>query len=79
MKLKSEIDIICFLKTVKTCAGSVFLETEEGDKLNLKSVLSQYVFSVIITDPKILEESRIVCGEEDARILEEYLVTEKQG
>ena len=32
-----------FLKTVDECEGSVWLESAEGDKINLKSKLSQYI------------------------------------
>ena len=74
MKLKKEIDIVLFLREVKNCGGNVYLQTDEGDRLNLKSVLSQYIFAVIAEEQKISEESRIICSREDAELLAEYLV-----
>lgn len=43
MKLANIIEIDNFLKTVDKCTGSVWLESVEGDKINLKSKLSQYI------------------------------------
>ena len=73
MNLKSNADVVMFLKAVKKCRGDVFLETDEGDRLNLKSVLSQYIFAVIADDRKFSVESRIICSEGDAKYLDEYL------
>lgn len=44
MRLKQHIDILDFLKTIHTCKGEVLLKTDEGDILNLSSMLSQYIF-----------------------------------
>lgn len=73
MKIKSNIDLMDFLKEVKRCEGSVYLETTEGDKLNLKSTLSQYVFVVLAGEPEVVKESELVCSEEDAERLKGYL------
>lgn len=43
MRLRSEADIREFLDTVKSCEGSVYLKSPEGDIFNLKSSLSCYV------------------------------------
>lgn len=43
MKLANIIEVDDFLKVVDECSGSVWLESVEGDKINLKSKLSQYV------------------------------------
>lgn len=43
MKLANIKEVDNFLKTVNECAGSVWLESTDGDKINLKSKLSQYV------------------------------------
>mgnify|MGYP001118793782 CR=1 FL=1 len=45
MKLKSDADTISFLNAVKACAGEVYFVTSEGDRLNLKSILSCYLLS----------------------------------
>ena len=43
MKVQNIKDIDAFFKTVDECSGRVELVTGEGDRLNLKSKLSQYV------------------------------------
>lgn len=43
MKLTKEIEIIDFLSAVKQAKGEVWLESQEGDRYNLKSTLSRYV------------------------------------
>ena len=48
------LDIEDLIKTVEACTGEVYLETEEGDSLNLKST-----FCRIIGLSKILEGAKI--------------------
>ena len=43
MKVQNISDIDGFFKVVDACSGKVELVTGEGDRLNLKSKLSQYV------------------------------------
>ena len=43
MKLKNIEEVSAFLATVDSCSGDVWLESQYGDKFNLKSKLSQYV------------------------------------
>ena len=43
MKVQNITDIEGFFKVVDSCEGKVELVTGEGDRLNLKSKLSQYV------------------------------------
>ena len=43
MLLKNVEEINAFLATVDQCVGKVWLETEDGDRFNLKSKFSQYV------------------------------------
>ena len=43
MKLNNIRELQEFLAIVNSCEGSVWLESIDGDKLNLKSNLSQYV------------------------------------
>lgn len=43
MKFQNIPDISKFLSVVDRCEGTVELVTEEGDRLNLKSKLCQYV------------------------------------
>ena len=48
MKLKENIDYSEFFRSVQKCAGEVLLVTPEGDQLNLKSTLSQFVFAAAV-------------------------------
>lgn len=43
MKLRNITEIEGFRDTVNSCRGAVWLESIDGDKLNLKSRLSQYI------------------------------------
>ena len=43
MKVQNITNIEGFFKTVDACKGKIELVTGEGDRLNLKSKLSQYV------------------------------------
>ena len=43
MKLKNISEVHAFIATVDSCTGSVWLESVEGDKFNLKSKFSQYI------------------------------------
>lgn len=43
MRLNNIKELQEFLAIVNSCEGSVWLESVDGDKLNLKSNLSQYV------------------------------------
>ncbi|MDF2589433.1 MAG: hypothetical protein K0S41_3274 [Anaerocolumna sp.] len=74
MLLKKGVVLTDFLNDVKNCYGEVLFETEQGDSLNLKSVLSQYLFSVITADNDLLIQGHIICTEEyDYLKLENYL------
>lgn len=74
MKLKKEISLTSFLQKVKECRGEVTFRTEEGDCLNLKSVLTSYIFVTLMMNPEILEKGWILCGEEDYTILNQFLI-----
>lgn len=74
MYLKENVDVIKFLPAVKACREDVFLETVEGDRLNLKSTLSQYVFVACANGKGFLDKARIICTDEDAESLQEFLV-----
>lgn len=74
MKLKEMISAVPFLNTVKTCPGEVFFQTPEGDRLNLKSLLSEYIFIGILENPLLWDSGEIYCeNEADYALLKEYL------
>lgn len=48
------INLESFLKAIDACKGDVYLETEEGDVLNLKSRLCQMIgLSTILSNPEV--------------------------
>lgn len=74
MHLKANVNIMDFLKQVKKCEGEVLFETPEGDRIALKSTLSQYVFCTIASNPELLKNGLInFKHEEDKNLLLEFL------
>ena len=61
MKLKPLGQYIDFIETVQTCAADVYFCSEEGDRLNLKSTLSQFLFASICGDRDYLRGGTVVC------------------
>ena len=55
------IDVTNFLKTLDSCKGDVFLETDEGDCLNLRSKLCQLTGLTTLIQGGIIAEARIRC------------------
>lgn len=75
MKIKNIKNVEGFFKTVEKCKGHVELVTKEGDRLNLKSKLSQYVsLTGIFSDSRIDEVELLLSEPEDAKELLEFLV-----
>ncbi len=75
MKIKEGIDITAFLDTVKECKGSVYFKTIEGDQLNLKSLLSQYILISIIDNAELAGNGVIDCSQkEDFSLLKEFVI-----
>lgn len=74
MKIKKNIDVAAFLESVRKCEGNVYFKTIEGDMLNLKSLLSQYILVSIIDNDELMENGVIDCSKgADVAILEQYL------
>ena len=77
MHIRKDANLALFLRTVNTCAGEVLFCTQEQDQLNLKSVLSQFIFATLTKEPSILFGGTIVCKQSrDLAVLEDFL-TEK--
>ncbi len=75
MKLNHITDIEGFFKTVDACKGRVELVTGEGDRLNLKSKLSQYVsLAKIFSDGDIPEMEILASEPEDNARLVGYMM-----
>ena len=63
MKVKSITDIDKFFKVIDSCEGRVELVTGEGDRLNLKSKLSQYVSMANIFSDGTIDELELIAYE----------------
>ena len=74
MQLKLEIDLPAFLKAIQKCSGDVFFETAEGDRLDLKSILSQFVFTAAVATRLSDAPGQICCDGQDLPLLREFLV-----
>jgi len=56
-----DVDVPEFLKVLDSCEGEVYLETREGDRINLKSKLSQLVGLTTLIEGGKIAEAFIVC------------------
>ncbi len=65
MKVHNITNIEKFFKVVDSCVGKVELVTGEGDRLNLKSKLSQYVSMANIFSNGEIPELEIVAHEKE--------------
>ncbi len=63
MKVENIKNIDRFFEVVDSCEGKVELVTGEGDRLNLKSKLSQYVSMANIFSDGTIKELEIVAYE----------------
>lgn len=75
MKVQNIADIKGFFEVVDRCKGKVELVTGEGDRLNLKSKLSQYVSMANIFSNGEIPELEIVAHEpEDIEKLVSFMM-----
>jgi len=74
MKLKNIKDVEGLFKVIDQCQGRVELVTEEGDRLNLKSILSQYVALVnVFADVKIGELELVAYEDADVAKIAQFV------
>lgn len=75
MKVKNITDVNKFLEMICHCKGTVELITSDGDRLNLKSKLCQYIaLTQMFSDAKIDEIEIIAYEPEDTQMILEYLI-----
>ncbi|NLT97413.1 MAG: polya polymerase [Christensenellaceae bacterium] len=75
MKIKNITEPQKFFEVLKNCKGKVELVTSEGDRLNLKSTLCQYIaLTQMFSEAKIDELELLVSEPEDLNLLLNYLV-----
>ena len=77
MKVQNITDIEKFFEVVDSCKGKVELVTGEGDRLNLKSKLSQYVsLANIFSDDSIGELELLAYEPEDINKLVNFMMND---
>ena len=75
MKVQNITDVEGFFNVVDSCKGRVELVTGEGDRLNLKSKLSQYVsIANIFSNGEIPELEVIAYEKEDTDKLIQFMI-----
>ena len=75
MKVQNITDVEGFFKVVDSCKGRVELARGEGDRLNLKSKLSQYVsMANIFSNGEIPELEVIAYEKEDTDKLIQFMI-----
>lgn len=75
MKVQNITDITRFFQIVDSCEGKVELVTGEGDRLNLKSKLAQYVSMANIFSNGEIPELEIIAYEvEDTKKLIDFMI-----
>ena len=75
MKIQNINNVEKFFEVVDSCAGKVELVTGEGDRLNLKSKLCQYVsMAKIFSDGTISELEIIAYEPEDIKKLVNFMM-----
>lgn len=66
MKIQNVTDVDKFFEVVANCHGKVELVTGEGDRLNLKSKLTQYVsLANVFSHGNTIPEMEIIAYEKD--------------
>lgn len=60
-----KIDLKKFIEAIDQCKGNVWLVTEEGDKLNLKSRFCQLIGLAKIVEGGMVSEAKIICDDPD--------------
>ncbi|WHH60276.1 polya polymerase [Petroclostridium sp. X23] len=75
MKIKNISNVNQFFDVLEHCKGKVELVTSEGDRLNLKSKLCQYIMLTKMFSEAKIDEIEIIAYEpEDTQRLLDYLI-----
>ena len=77
MKISNISNVEKFFKVIDSCKGKIELLTDEGDRLNLKSKLSQYVsLANIFSDGNIKELELLAYEPEDIDKLVNFMMNQ---
>lgn len=75
MQLKNIHDVEKLFKVIDSCEGKVELVTSDGDRLNLKSKLTQYVsFAKLFGEQNIPEMEVVAYNKDDVARLFSFMV-----
>lgn len=76
MKIQNISDVDKFFEVIDQCTGPVELVSQEGDRINLKSRLSQYLsMATIFSNGYIKELDLVAHDKEDVERLINYMYT----
>jgi hypothetical protein len=76
MKIKNIKNPTEFFQVLNKCKGKILLTTEQGDQLNLKSKLCQYIaISRMFSEAKLKDVELLISEPEDLTLLLQYLVS----
>lgn len=74
MKIANITDVNAFFKVLDECKGKVELVSSEGDRINLKSKLSQYfALATVFSDGYIKELELVATDKDDIERLIKYM------
>ena len=79
MKITNIKDTKAFFEVIDSCSGKVELVTGEGDRLNLRSKLSQFVSlaNIFSADMSSIPELELIAYEpEDSKKLLEFMISQ---
>lgn len=75
MKLLNIKDIDGFFRVIQSCSGDVYLISNEGDRINLKSRLSQYLaFANVLSSDMIDSVELHTSNAEDTEKLFNFMI-----
>lgn len=76
MKLTNIQDVDGLFKTLNQCKGEVWLVSKEGDRINLKSKLSQMLFTANLLNKSTIHELELIVSEpEDMKKVMDFMIS----
>lgn len=75
MKVTNITNVDEFFKVIEGCSGDVYLVSNEGDRINLKSRLSKYLALATVFSSDIIESVELVVSDpEDTKKMLNYMI-----
>lgn len=76
MKLTNIQDVDGLFRTLNQCKGEVWLVSKEGDRINLKSKLSQMLFTANLFTTSTINELELIISEpEDMKKVMDFMIS----